>query len=139
MQLRYLTTLSRIISASGCRVRAGQKIALGESFFSSGNVSLAATCLPHVVNFLGLKWDPRCREVGKTDSVVMTPSVWQARPPICKTSVERWRSYEPSLPELAELLPNRSRTWKARWPDAATAADMMTGPSTAYTNHVQAA
>jgi len=34
-----------------------------------------------------------------------TASVWQARQPIYRTSVERWRRYEPSLGELRELVP----------------------------------
>jgi hypothetical protein len=37
--------------------------------------------------------------------VVKTASVWQARQPVYKTSVERWRRYEPWLGELRELLP----------------------------------
>ena len=34
-----------------------------------------------------------------------TASVWQARQPIYRTSVERWRRYEPWLGELRELAP----------------------------------
>jgi hypothetical protein len=37
--------------------------------------------------------------------VVKTPSLWQVRQPVYKTSVERWRRYEPWLGELRELLP----------------------------------
>ena len=32
-----------------------------------------------------------------------TASLWQARQPIYRTSVERWRRYEPWLGELREL------------------------------------
>jgi hypothetical protein len=34
---------------------------------------------------------------------VSTASKWQARQPIYRTSVERWRHYEPWLGELREL------------------------------------
>jgi hypothetical protein len=36
--------------------------------------------------------------------MVKTPSLWQLRQPVSKTSVERWRRYEPSLGELPVLL-----------------------------------
>jgi predicted Zn-dependent protease len=36
---------------------------------------------------------------------ITTASVWQARQPIYRTSVERWRRYEPWLGELRELAP----------------------------------
>jgi hypothetical protein len=34
---------------------------------------------------------------------IETASLWQARQPIYRTSVERWRRYEPWLGELREL------------------------------------
>jgi hypothetical protein len=34
--------------------------------------------------------------------------MWQARQPIYRTSVERWRSYEPWIGELLQLLPDRA-------------------------------
>jgi hypothetical protein len=34
---------------------------------------------------------------------VKTPSRWQARQPIYRSSVGRWRAYEPWLGELAAL------------------------------------
>jgi hypothetical protein len=36
---------------------------------------------------------------------INTASLWQARQPIYRTSVERWRRYEPWLGELRELAP----------------------------------
>jgi hypothetical protein len=38
-----------------------------------------------------------------------TASVWQARQPIYRTSVERWKHYEPWLGELRALLPDPGR------------------------------
>jgi len=57
-----------------------------------------------VVDFLGLDWDEACLNVRENHGIVTTPSAWQARQPIYKTSVERWRRYEPWLGEFRELL-----------------------------------
>jgi tetratricopeptide (TPR) repeat protein len=52
----------------------------------------------------GLDWDPRCLEFYKTERPVHTSSRTQVRQPIYKSSVERWRAYEPFLgPLVAEL------------------------------------
>lgn len=56
-----------------------------------------------VLAFCGLQWDPVCLDHQRNKSSVATPSTWQARQPIYKTSVERWRRYEPWLGELLEL------------------------------------
>ena len=58
-----------------------------------------------VVEFLGLEWNEACLDAGKNDSVVTTPSAWQARQPIYSSSVGRWRHYEPWLGEFSELMP----------------------------------
>lgn len=55
------------------------------------------------VEFLGLPWDPVCLQAGQVESLVTTPSMWQARQPIYKSSVERWRRYEPWLGELRSV------------------------------------
>ena len=57
-----------------------------------------------VVEFLGLPWDEACLRHDQNTSAINTPSRWQARQPIYRTSVERWRRYEPWLGEFAELL-----------------------------------
>jgi hypothetical protein len=58
-----------------------------------------------LIAFLGLEWDEACLAPEQNTRVVQTASVWQARQPVYKTSVERWRRYEPWLGELRELLP----------------------------------
>lgn len=58
-----------------------------------------------LVAFLGLDWDDACLAPERNARVVKTASVWQARQPVYRTSVERWRRYEPWLGELRELLP----------------------------------
>jgi tetratricopeptide (TPR) repeat protein len=58
-----------------------------------------------VVAFCGLDWDAACLHPERNPNTVQTASIWQARQPIYRSSVERWRNYEPWLGELLELLP----------------------------------
>jgi tetratricopeptide (TPR) repeat protein len=57
-----------------------------------------------LIEFIGLEWDDFCLQPEKVDRVVSTASHWQARQPVYKTSVERWRNYEPWLREFRDLL-----------------------------------
>jgi tetratricopeptide (TPR) repeat protein len=59
-----------------------------------------------LIAFCGLDWDDACLAPDRNQRVVKTWSMWQARQPVYKTSVERWRRYEPWLGELRELLPS---------------------------------
>ena len=52
----------------------------------------------------GLDWHPACLEFQHHDRPIPTPSRWQARQAIYRTSVGRWRSYEKQLAPLIELL-----------------------------------
>ena len=54
----------------------------------------------------GLEWNDACLKPHRNRRAIHTASVWQARQPIYRTSVERWRHYEPWLGELRELFPN---------------------------------
>jgi len=58
-----------------------------------------------LIAFCGLEWDPACLRPERNTDAVQTASRWQARQPIYRTSVERWRNYEPWLGELGTLLP----------------------------------
>jgi tetratricopeptide (TPR) repeat protein len=58
---------------------------------------LVATC--------GLEWNDACLNPQANQRRIATASVWQARQPIYRSSVERWRRYEPWLGELRQLLP----------------------------------
>jgi len=58
-----------------------------------------------LIAFIGLHWDDACLAPERNPRVVRTASRWQARQPVYKTSVDRWRRYEPWLGELRELLP----------------------------------
>ncbi len=57
-----------------------------------------------LIAFCGLEWDAACLRHEANPNTVRTASMWQARQPIYRTSVERWRNYEPWLGELRELL-----------------------------------
>ena len=57
-----------------------------------------------MLEFCGLPWSGRCLEFHTTDRQVTTPSRWQVRQPIYRSSMEKWRRYEPWLGEFAELL-----------------------------------
>jgi len=57
----------------------------------------------------GLEWDARCLSFHHTERPVLTASAVQVRQPIYKTSVGRWRDYEPFLgPLLSALGPSVS-------------------------------
>jgi Flp pilus assembly protein TadD len=58
-----------------------------------------------LIAFCGLDWDPACLQPERNRDRVRTASMWQARQPIYRRSVERWRNYEPWLGELRQLLP----------------------------------
>jgi tetratricopeptide (TPR) repeat protein len=57
-----------------------------------------------MIAFCGLDWDDACLHSERNPRPVRTASVWQARQPVYKTSVARWRRYEPWLGSLRELL-----------------------------------
>jgi len=56
-----------------------------------------------LVAFCGVEWDDACMKPEENKRSVLTPSAWQVRQPIYKTSVERWKSFEPWLREFAQL------------------------------------
>lgn len=58
-----------------------------------------------LVEFCGLEWSGACLEPERNPDAVRTANRWQARQPVYRTSVERWRHYAPWLGELRELLP----------------------------------
>jgi Flp pilus assembly protein TadD len=57
-----------------------------------------------IIEFIGLEWDARCLDFHLTERRVGTPSNWQARQKIYKTSKERWRNYEKFVGPLLPLL-----------------------------------
>ncbi len=59
-----------------------------------------------LIAFCGLEWDDACLRPQDNARVVQTASLWQARQPIYRSSIERWRRYEPWLGALRELMPD---------------------------------
>jgi tetratricopeptide (TPR) repeat protein len=56
----------------------------------------------------GLTWHDSCLRPESNPRAVKTPSKWQTRQPIYRTSVARWRRYEPWLGPLQELVDDGS-------------------------------
>jgi hypothetical protein len=74
-----------------------------------------------LIDFCGLEWDPACLRPEDNKRAVQTASIWQARQPIYRSSLERWRRYEPWLGALRELVPS--------WPSGdASSAQFRTTP-----------
>jgi tetratricopeptide (TPR) repeat protein len=68
----------------------------------------ALTAAPEVeirrlVAAAGLTWNTNCLHPERNTRAVRTPSKWQARQPINRHSIERWRRYEPYLGALRPL------------------------------------
>ena len=55
----------------------------------------------------GLAWDDACLSHERNPRAVKTPSKWQTRQKIYRTSVARWRRYEPWLGPLRALIEDR--------------------------------
>ncbi len=60
-----------------------------------------------MLEFCGLPWDDRCLEFHKTERTILTASNVQARRPIYRDSVERWRRFEKHLDALRAALDSR--------------------------------
>jgi tetratricopeptide (TPR) repeat protein len=56
-----------------------------------------------LISACGLDWNDACLEPHRNTGKITTASLWQARQPIYRSSVERWRRYEPWLGELRQL------------------------------------
>jgi tetratricopeptide (TPR) repeat protein len=57
-----------------------------------------------IIAACGLAWNDACLRPELNPRAVNTPSKWQARQPIYRTSVARWRRYEPWLGPLRALV-----------------------------------
>ena len=57
-----------------------------------------------LVRFCGLPWDDACLRPDRNAGAVKTANKWEARQPVYRTSVDRWRRYEAWLGELRSLL-----------------------------------
>ena len=57
-----------------------------------------------IIAACGLPWHDACLRPECNPRAVKTPSKWQTRQPIYRTSVARWRRYEPWLGPLRALV-----------------------------------
>jgi tetratricopeptide (TPR) repeat protein len=57
-----------------------------------------------IIAACGLTWDDACLRPESNPRAVRTPSKWQTRQPIYRTSVARWKRYEPWLGPLRALV-----------------------------------
>ena len=64
-------------------------------------------CIRRIVAACGLAWDDACLRPESNPRAVKTPSKWQTRQPIYRTSVDRWRRYEPWLGPLRAVVDER--------------------------------
>jgi len=63
-----------------------------------------------LIGDLGLPWDDACLRFFDRDGSVNTPSRWQVRQPIYKSSVKRWKNYEAEIQPLIEALGDLAET-----------------------------
>jgi tetratricopeptide (TPR) repeat protein len=61
-----------------------------------------------IIAACGLAWDDACLRPESNTRAVKTPSKWQTRQPIYRTSVARWQRYEPWLGPLRALVDDGS-------------------------------
>jgi hypothetical protein len=61
-----------------------------------------------IIAACGLAWHDACLRPESNPRAVKTPSKWQTRQPIYRTSVARWRRYEPWLGPLRALVDDGS-------------------------------
>ena len=61
-----------------------------------------------IIAACGLPWHDACLRPESNPRAVKTPSKWQARQPIYRNSVARWRRYEPWLGPLRALVDDGS-------------------------------
>ena len=62
-----------------------------------------------IIAACGLTWHDACLRPECNPRAVKTPSKWQTRQPIYRTSVARWQRYEPWLGPLRALVDDRSK------------------------------
>ena len=58
------------------------------------------TSVRALLGFVGLPWDPACLAYHAQGRQVRTPSQWQVRQPVYRSSLARWKAYEPFLGPL---------------------------------------
>jgi len=57
-----------------------------------------------MLDFCGLEWNEACLHPERNTRVIRTPSFWQVRQPVYRTSMDRWKKYQPWLGPFADLV-----------------------------------
>jgi len=60
--------------------------------------------ISRVLEFCELGFEPECLHPEANDRPIRTPSLWQARQPVNRHSIGRWKRFEPWLGEIGELV-----------------------------------
>ena len=58
-----------------------------------------------MMDFVGLGWSDSCLHPEANRRAVITPSTWQVRQPVYRTSIDRWRHYEQWLGAVGKFKP----------------------------------
>jgi tetratricopeptide (TPR) repeat protein len=72
-------------------------------------VNATAATLTGILDFLAVGRDPSVLETGDQDRAVRTASTWQARQPIYRRSLGRWRNYYEQAPEFFDEIQSIDR------------------------------
>ena len=81
----------------------------GKTIVTLDGYDTAADAHEALIAFLGLEWEPACRDFHRTERPVLTASAWQVRQPLYTRSVGRWRCYERHLRPLSEVVARRRK------------------------------
>jgi hypothetical protein len=79
-----------------------------------------------LIAFLGLEWEPACRDFPRTERPVLTASAWQVRQPLYSRSVGRWRYYQEHLGPLLQFFTEERTDSPGLMASACTASDVFT-------------
>jgi tetratricopeptide (TPR) repeat protein len=67
-------------------------------------VESTRSTLAGVLEFVGANWDEAVMETGGPSTVVRTASAWQARQPLYRRSLGRWKNYYDQAPEFFDAI-----------------------------------
>lgn len=94
-----------------------RRVIPSEGFVEVDYEALTAEPEVHIrrlVDACGLPWDEACLHPERNARRVATASKWQARQPIYRSAVERWRKYEPWLGALQVLAQDEIRSFRGK-------------------------
>ncbi len=66
-----------------------------------------------IAEHIGMPWSDKCLEFHKSKKPVRTASLSQVRQPLYKTSMNRWRKYEPYLEPLLDEIGDLVEAYEA--------------------------